>query len=36
MLEAIGIGLYRIDADGLCTYPNGAGLAMLGTNRTKC
>ncbi|WP_169791158.1 PAS domain S-box protein [Rubellimicrobium mesophilum] len=29
-LEAIGFGLYRIDAEGRCTYANRAALEMLG------
>ena len=29
-LEAIGFGLYRLDADGRCTYANQAALDMLG------
>ena len=29
-LEAIGFGLYRLDADGRCTYANQAALNMLG------
>ena len=30
MLDALGFGLYRLDAEGRCTYANPAALQMLG------
>ena len=35
LLDAIGDGVYRVDADGRCTFINRAGLAMLGYGDAK-